>query len=43
MTTDIAIGPAPADALTDVQFVGDLDTLIASVKCSCSAGDDNPY
>jgi hypothetical protein len=43
MITGIAIGPAPADALTSVQFVDDLDTLIASAKCSCSAGDDNPY
>ncbi|UWM52048.1 hypothetical protein N0X72_25210 [Streptomyces carpaticus] len=27
----------------DVEFVGDLDTLVETVMCSCSAGDDNPY
>lgn len=43
MTTDITIDVAPADSLTDVQFIDDLDTLIASAKCSCSASDDNPY
>ncbi len=43
MTTDIVIGPAPADALADIQFIEDLDELIVSAKCSCSAGDDNPY
>jgi len=43
MTTAITISPAPADALTSIQFIEDLDELLASVKCSCSASDDNPY
>jgi len=43
VTTDIAIGPAPADAMTGIEFIDDIDELIVSSKCSCSAGDDNPY
>lgn len=26
-----------------VEFVADLDTLVETVMCSCSAGDDQPY
>jgi len=43
MTIDVAIGERPTEALTDVEFIPDLDELIESAKCSCSAGDDNPY
>lgn len=25
------------------EFVDDLDVLVESSKCSCNAGDDNPY
>ncbi|MCM2417907.1 hypothetical protein [Streptomyces sp. RKAG293] len=27
----------------EVEIVGDLDTLVETVMCSCNAGDDNPY
>jgi hypothetical protein len=26
-----------------VEFVENLDTLVETVMCSCSAGDDQPY
>lgn len=26
-----------------IEFIDDLDVLIESSKCSCNAGDDNPY
>ncbi|MEU1409603.1 hypothetical protein ABZ471_46630 [Streptomyces sp. NPDC005728] len=29
--------------VTQVRTVGDLDTVMDTVKCSCSAGDDNPH
>jgi hypothetical protein len=43
MTIDIAIRPRPAGTLTEPEFVPDLDDLIGPAKCSCSAGDDQPY
>jgi hypothetical protein len=27
----------------EVEFLDDLDTLVETVMCSCSAGDDQPY
>ncbi len=27
----------------EIEFVDDLDVLVESSKCSCNAGDDNPY
>jgi hypothetical protein len=27
----------------ELEFVEDLDVLVESSKCSCNAGDDNPY
>lgn len=27
----------------EIEFVDDLDALVDSSKCSCNAGDDNPY
>ncbi|MGH3327643.1 MAG: hypothetical protein ACRDPT_07620 [Streptomycetales bacterium] len=27
----------------EIEIVDDLDTLVETVMCSCSAGDDNPY
>jgi hypothetical protein len=27
----------------EIEFVDDLDALVESSKCSCNAGDDNPY
>jgi hypothetical protein len=29
--------------MTGIEFIDDLDELIVSAKCSCSASDDNPY
>jgi hypothetical protein len=28
---------------TRIEFVTDLETIVESEKCSCNAGDDNPY
>lgn len=27
----------------EIEFVDDLDDVVESTKCSCNAGDDNPY
>lgn len=32
-----------SDASDELEFVEDLDVLVESSKCSCNAGDDNPY
>jgi len=37
---DIEFRPTESD---DLEFVEDLDVLVESSKCSCNAGDDNPY
>jgi hypothetical protein len=29
--------------VAEIEFVVDLDVLSESDKCSCSAGDDNPF
>ena len=38
----VQITPRPAE-VTEIQFVDDLETIVESEKCSCNAGDDNPY
>jgi hypothetical protein len=38
----VEIGAKPAES-PEVEFIPDLDTLVDSNKCSCSAGDDQPY
>ncbi|WP_289849355.1 hypothetical protein [Actinoallomurus spadix] len=43
MTIDLVIGPKPTTALSEPEFVDDLDTLVKTAMCSCSAGDDQPY
>ncbi|MEV6179914.1 hypothetical protein [Streptomyces sp. NPDC052015] len=34
---------SPAEPVTRITGVADLDELMDSAKCSCSAGDDNPH
>ena len=38
----VVIERRPVDS-EEVEFVPDLDALVESTKCSCNAGDDNPY
>jgi hypothetical protein len=38
----VTIEPVRAEE-DDVELVEDLDVLVESSKCSCNAGDDNPY
>lgn len=33
----------PLTESDELEFVEDLDVLVESSKCSCNAGDDNPY
>ncbi len=33
----------PSRESDELEFVEDLDVLVESSKCSCNAGDDNPY
>jgi hypothetical protein len=33
----------PVTESDELEFVDDLDLLVESSKCSCNAGDDNPY
>lgn len=41
---EITIRPAESVVDTDeIELVDDLDVLVESSKCSCNAGDDNPY
>jgi hypothetical protein len=41
---EITIRPADSVVDTDeIELVDDLDSLVESSKCSCNAGDDNPY
>ena len=39
----ITLDVRPLDDDIDVEVVDDLDTLVETVMCSCSAGDDQPY
>jgi hypothetical protein len=38
----IELGPTQAES-EELEIVEDLDVLVESSKCSCNAGDDNPY
>lgn len=38
----IQLAPRRAEA-DEIELVEDLDELVESSKCSCNAGDDNPY
>lgn len=40
VAVDLIPRPAPQP---EIEIVTDLDTLIGPNKCSCSAGDDQPY
>lgn len=35
--------PATEAPIEEIELVDDLDVLVESSKCSCNAGDDNPY
>ncbi len=37
----VEIVSRPAD--NEIVFIDDVDALVESSKCSCNAGDDNPY
>jgi hypothetical protein len=44
MASPVLIQVAPQRAEEEeIQLVEDLDELVESSKCSCNAGDDNPY
>ena len=32
-----------AKPIEEIELVDDLDDVVESSKCSCNAGDDNPY
>jgi len=34
--------PRPVE-IDEVELVDDMDEVVESSKCSCNAGDDNPY
>ncbi|WP_081241569.1 hypothetical protein [Streptomyces viridosporus] len=34
---------SPAEPITQITGIADMDKLMDSAKCSCSAGDDNPH
>lgn len=43
-------GPVPVEIAArrpgdpdSIEFIGDLEQVVESEKCSCNAGDDNPY
>jgi hypothetical protein len=38
----VEIAPRPDDT-HEIIFVEDLDALVESSKCSCNAGDNQPY
>jgi hypothetical protein len=37
---EIVTRPTETD---EIEFVDDVDEIVESSKCSCNAGDDNPY
>lgn len=43
MTTVAVEVTTPPTAVEEIELVEDLDELVESSKCSCNAGDDNPY
>ncbi len=42
MTVDVVIATKHVET-EKIEFVQDLDALSESDRCSCSAGDDNPF
>jgi len=38
----VTIQPRPVE-IDEIELVENLDVLVESSKCSCNAGDDNPY
>jgi hypothetical protein len=40
---DIELRPPATASIQEIELVDDLDVLVESSKCSCNAGDDNPY
>lgn len=38
----IELGPTRTSTI-EIELIDDLDELAESTKCSCNAGDDNPY
>lgn len=51
LITDLPVrpGPVPVDitarpgGVDTITLVDDLEAVVESEKCSCNAGDDNPY
>ncbi|SBW24642.1 hypothetical protein FDG2_4237 [Candidatus Protofrankia californiensis] len=42
--TAVLVEITPGLAADDeIVFIDDVDALVESSKCSCNAGDDNPY
>jgi hypothetical protein len=39
----VELKPSSTTESDELEFVEDLDVLVESSKCSCNAGDDNPY
>jgi hypothetical protein len=39
----VELTPPATTGSDELEFVEDLDVLVESSKCSCNAGDDNPY
>jgi hypothetical protein len=43
------MAPVPVEIVThptetdEIEFIDDVDEIVESSKCSCNAGDDNPY
>jgi hypothetical protein len=40
---DIELRSPATEPIQEIELVDDLDVLVESSKCSCNAGDDNPY
>ncbi|MBU7597624.1 hypothetical protein JGS22_008315 [Streptomyces sp. P38-E01] len=43
VAVEIAPRPAESGTVDEIEVVADLDTVVETVMCSCSAGDDQPY
>jgi hypothetical protein len=42
IATPVELRPRPLGE-EEIQIVADLDEVIETTKCSCNAGDDQPY
>jgi hypothetical protein len=40
---EIQLRPPATKPTQEIEFIDDLDVVVESSKCSCNAGDDNPY